>query len=242
LLPSLLASLPRTSPLRSQDDRRAEADVCSRLGDYFIRKADPTGGGRWEGESGSYFADLVYYQLRALRVCGLARRACKAICAMSETMHSCCIAPSERFSAPPMRMRECTCVCACVLFASQLTGLKDTLGSLRFIEKCAGHGAGSMEKLLRDFHDAQVWHTFAWGWRWWWWGKGVVECFLFLSPKSCVVVWLGPWAQCPIYLGQRCALCNALCFLTCPPPFHPRPPPIHKHPPLVMVCRRSFAP
>ena len=53
-----------------QDDRRAEADVCSRLGDYFVRKADPTGGGRWEGESGNYFADLVYYQLRALRVRG----------------------------------------------------------------------------------------------------------------------------------------------------------------------------
>jgi hypothetical protein len=43
-----------------------------------------------------------------------------------------------------------------LLCCPQLTGLKDTLGSLRFIEKCAGHGPGSMEKLLRDFHDAQV--------------------------------------------------------------------------------------
>ncbi len=51
-----------------QDDRRAEADVCSRLGDYFITKADPTGDGRWEGESRRYFADLVFYQLKALRV------------------------------------------------------------------------------------------------------------------------------------------------------------------------------
>jgi hypothetical protein len=40
--------------------------------------------------------------------------------------------------------------------AAQLVGLKDTLGSLRFIAKCAEHGTGSMEKLLRDFHDAQV--------------------------------------------------------------------------------------
>ena len=43
-----------------------------------------------------------------------------------------------------------------VLPCGQLIGLQDTLGSLRFIEKCAEHGTNSMEKLLRDFHDAQV--------------------------------------------------------------------------------------
>jgi hypothetical protein len=51
--------------------------VCARLGDYFVRKADPTGGGRWEGESRHYFADIVYYQLRALRV----RRCLQGRCA-----------------------------------------------------------------------------------------------------------------------------------------------------------------
>ena len=51
-----------------QDDRRAEAQVCARLGNFFIRKADPSGTGRWEGESKRYFADIVYYQLRALQV------------------------------------------------------------------------------------------------------------------------------------------------------------------------------
>ena len=51
-----------------QDDRRAEALVCARLGDFFIRKADPGRTGRWEGEAKRYFADIVYYQLRALQV------------------------------------------------------------------------------------------------------------------------------------------------------------------------------
>ena len=56
---------------------------------------------------------------------------------------------SFRFSLFSLRRHVLRCV------SLQLTGLKDTLGSLRFIEKCADHGAGRMEHLLRDYHNAQ---------------------------------------------------------------------------------------
>eukprot|EP01138_Halocafeteria_seosinensis_P010237 gb/GECG01010455.1/.p1 GENE.gb/GECG01010455.1/~~gb/GECG01010455.1/.p1 ORF type:complete len:2817 (+),score=410.58 gb/GECG01010455.1/:1-8451(+) len=56
-----------------QDNRRAEAEVCGRLTEYFFNKADPTGDGQWLGDQKRYFLDLVYYQLRALDLSGLRR-------------------------------------------------------------------------------------------------------------------------------------------------------------------------
>lgn len=54
-----------------QDDRRQEAHVCAWLANYFRRIADPAGDSTWTGESGRAFADLVFYQLRALQLLGL---------------------------------------------------------------------------------------------------------------------------------------------------------------------------
>ncbi|RYG41691.1 hypothetical protein EON68_02800, partial [archaeon] len=51
-----------------QNNRLREAEVCSRLADYFMAKADPSRDGMYQGEGLRYFEDLVYYHIRALRI------------------------------------------------------------------------------------------------------------------------------------------------------------------------------
>jgi WD40 repeat protein len=51
-----------------QNNRLREAEVCTRLADYFMRKADPGRNGSYTGESKRAAEDLVYYHLRALKI------------------------------------------------------------------------------------------------------------------------------------------------------------------------------